>query len=166
LPTAAGLGVKWAIDGAEAQEFPKDKPPKPFMYQGNATLFELTSPSGVKTALQLPAFSYQQLQDNRELLWITDPISWHKYLTERKAAAVKVLAGDSRQIRLQLACTADPVLYDLPLTLATRVPSEWKACLVTQGPAKTSVPAVNGVVRYPAMPGAVEIVLQPEDASR
>ena len=419
LPTAAGLGVKWAIDGTEAQEFPKDKPPKPFMYQGNATHFELTSPSGVKTALQLPDFSYQQLQDNREwtagsfqwqcwapaaprcviklgaaalaaapaapaklaparaepapgpaigatqilkwkdgkqavfmlefddsceshiknvipelkkrgmvgtfyinpgngpfknkqgawendvpaagmelanhtythtgaltvaaferelalcndeinkclpdrkqprlisygppgvpkekwgvssaeikaavakfnlverpsfygppfhqktkadvlkvvdlalargemghldfhgvggdwhvtsmdwflalldkleanreLLWITDPISWHKYLTERKAAAVKVLAGDSRQIRLQLACTTDPVLYDLPLTLATRVPSEWKSCLVTQGPAKTSVPAANGVARYPAMPGAVEIVLQPEDASR
>ena len=107
-----------------------------------------------------------KLEANRELLWITDPISWHKYLTERKAAAVKVLAGDSRQIRLQLACTTDPVLYDLPLTLATRVPPEWKSCLVTQGPAKSSVPAVNGVVRYPAMPGAVEIVPQPEDAAR
>ncbi|MCX7008173.1 MAG: polysaccharide deacetylase family protein, partial [Kiritimatiellaeota bacterium] len=428
IPTAVALGAKWSIGGAEAKEFPKDKPPKPFMYQGNAKVFELTSPTGVKTALQLPDYSYQQLQDNREWgaglfqwqfwtpyypdnprcilkigdaalatatpaaapakvaaptptraepapgpetgatkilkwqdgkqavfmlefddsceshiknvipelkkrgmvgtfyinpgngpfknkqrvwetevpaagmelanhtfthshalnvadfeqeltlctdeinkcypdrkqprlisygqpggvkkekwlitkdetkaslaklnlierppfwgppihqhsaaeclkiidqalakgdmgylvchgvggdwlvtpmdwfraildkldahreqIWITDPISWHKYLTERKAAEVKVLAADAKQIRLQLSCTADPVLYDLALTLATRVPLEWKACLVTQGPTKITVPTVDGVVRYPALPGTAEITLQPAESAR
>lgn len=103
-----------------------------------------------------------KLDANRDLIWVTDPISWHKYLTERKAAEAKTLAADAKQIRVQLACTADPALYDLPLTLATRVPPEWKSCTVTQGAAKSTVPAVNGVVRYSALPGTAEIVLKPE----
>jgi peptidoglycan/xylan/chitin deacetylase (PgdA/CDA1 family) len=107
-----------------------------------------------------------KLDANRDRLWITDPISWHQYLTERKAATIKLLEGADRRIRLQLSCTADPALYDLPLTLATRVPPTWKACLVTQGSTKTNVPAVDGVVRYPAQPGTTEIVLQPAASVR
>ena len=102
-----------------------------------------------------------KLDAHREQLWITDPISWHKYLTERKAATVKVLAADAQQIRLQLASTTDPALYDLPLTLATRVPADWKACQMTQGSAKTKLPVANGVVHFSALPGATEILLQP-----
>jgi len=103
-----------------------------------------------------------KLEAHRSQLWITDPISWHKYLTERKAAAVTVIAADARQIRIQLSCTADPVLYDLPLTLVTRVPPEWTACLLTQGTTRTNLPAVGGMVRYPALPGPAEIALRPE----
>ncbi len=101
-----------------------------------------------------------ELAAHRDQLWITDPISWHKYLTERKAAVIKVLASDARQIRLQLSCTADPLLYDLPLNLATRVPAEWKDCQVSQGTAKASVAVVDGVARYAALPGTAEILLQ------
>ena len=103
-----------------------------------------------------------KLAARRAQLWITDPISWHKYLTERQAATVQVLAADARQIRLQLSCTADPALYDQPLSLATRVPPGWTACLVTQGAARTNLPAMEGMVRYPAQPGTAEIVLRPE----
>ncbi len=102
-----------------------------------------------------------KLDANRDLLWITDPISWHKYLTERKASEVKVLAADARQIRIQLASTTDPALYDSPLTLATRVPQDWKECQVTQGSSSSTAQAVSGIVRYSALPGTEPISLQP-----
>lgn len=101
-----------------------------------------------------------KLEANRDLVWITDPISWHQYVTERKSAEVKLLAAEAKQIRLQLACSADPALYDLPLTLATRVPSDWKSCSVKQGTSKTIGTPSGGVVRYEAVPGSAEIVLQ------
>ncbi len=102
-----------------------------------------------------------KLEANRDLLWITDPISWHKYLTERKASEIKVLAADTKQIRLLFSTTTDTVLYDMPLTLATRVPPEWKNCSVTQSPNSASVASVNGVIRYSALPGTAEIILRP-----
>ncbi len=102
-----------------------------------------------------------KLEAHREQIWVTDPISWHKYLTERKAATAKVLAADAKQIRLQLTSATDPALYDLPLTLATRVPANWKACTVMQGATKTKVQVAGGLARYPALPGAAEIILQP-----
>lgn len=102
-----------------------------------------------------------KLDAHREQLWITDPISWHKYLTERKAATVKALAADAKQIRLQLTSTTDPALYDLPLTLATRVPPDWKACQVVQGQTKTKAQVAGGIARFSALPGAAEIILQP-----
>lgn len=101
-----------------------------------------------------------KLDSCRDQLWITDPISWHKYATERDGAEVKLLESGPDQIRIQLTSTADPALYDLPLTLSTRVPKEWKECLVTQGSAKTTAPVVEGTVHYPATPGAAEITLR------
>jgi hypothetical protein len=67
-----------------------------------------------------------KLESCRDQLWITDPISWHKYLTERKGAAVRLLHEDKQRIRLQLSCTADPAFYDLPLTLSTSVATPTK----------------------------------------
>ena len=72
--------------------------------------------------------------------------------------------ADTHAIRLRLSCTADPALYDLPLTLATRVPAEWKDCEVAQGSTKATVAATNGIVRYAAIPGAAEIVIRPAAA--
>ena len=63
-----------------------------------------------------------KLEACRDQLWITDPISWHQYLTERKSLRVEALSADGRQVRLRLSYDADPAFYDLPLTLATRVP--------------------------------------------
>jgi len=95
----------------------------------------------------------------RDKLWVADHISYHKYLTERTSAAVKVAQADATQIRLQLTSAADPALYDLPLTLETRVPANWTTCTVAQGTAHQQVSATNGVVRYAATPGAEAIVI-------
>ena len=101
-----------------------------------------------------------KLDSCRDQLWITDPISWHKYLTERKGAEVTVLQDDEQQIRLRLSCTADPAFYDLPLTLSTGIPSTWKTCVIQQGKTETKAAVVHGSVRYSALPGPDEIVIK------
>ena len=102
------------------------------------------------------------LETRRDALWITDPVSVHKYETERGTAKVAVAAADARQIRLDLTCGADAALYDQPLTLVTRVPAAWAKCLVAQRTQKITVAAANGEVRFDARPNAGAITLTPQ----
>ncbi len=100
------------------------------------------------------------LEARKDRLWVTDPISAHQYETERAGAEAKVIEVGAARIRVALTSKADPALYDLPLTLVTRVPAAWKQCQVTQGKAKATVAAARGEVRYDAWPGAEEITIQ------
>lgn len=52
--------------GNEKGGFPADKPPKPFLFQGNATTFYLVKGEDPQLSLTTPEWAYQQLQDNRE----------------------------------------------------------------------------------------------------
>jgi len=115
----------------------------------------LSTPLEVFTAL------LDRLDACREEVWTTDHITYHQYLTERSGAAVTRVRADKAQIRLRLACTADPALYDQPLTLETRVSPEWQGCRITQGAARVERPVRAGIVRYDARPGSDEILLQP-----
>lgn len=62
-------GGTWQIGGADPRPFPKDKPEKPFLYQGNADRFCLRNFEGKALRITIPQYSYQQLQDNREWGW-------------------------------------------------------------------------------------------------
>jgi len=95
----------------------------------------------------------------RAEVWVTDHITYHKYLTERSSAQVSVVMAGPAEIRLQLATAADPALYDAPLTLETQVPSGWAACAVAQGRSRTECAVADGKVRYAALPGADDIVI-------
>ena len=100
------------------------------------------------------------IDEKRERLWITDPISIHKYETERDAAKVEVVEQGLKQIRVQLRSEVDAKTYDAPLTLITQTPAEWKAVEVTQGTRTTKVTASSGEVKYDAWPGMEPIVLK------
>ncbi|WP_162525149.1 InlB B-repeat-containing protein [Rariglobus hedericola] len=91
-------------------------------------------------------------------LWITDPISYHKYEKERNSATITVTAATSSLVTLTLTTTTN-ALYDLPLTVNTQVPSAWRAATVVQGAKTVSVPVSNGSIRYDALPngGTVSI---------
>ena len=102
-----------------------------------------------------------KLEKHRDELWVTDTVSAHKYAVERKGAELKVIEKGDKQIKVSLTTTADPVLYDAPLTLSTKVPADWKSVLVTQGETKATVEVKNGTAMYDAMPGKAEIVLIP-----
>ncbi|MDZ4402017.1 polysaccharide deacetylase family protein [Prosthecobacter sp.] len=101
-----------------------------------------------------------KLEAVRDQVWITDVVSWHQYVIERESAAIKPLAAGPDSISLELTCTADPALYDLPLTLSTKVPADWKNCVVTQGANNSTVPVRNGAAQYDAQPGGGTITLK------
>jgi hypothetical protein len=101
-----------------------------------------------------------KLDSVRDQIWITDIVSWHQYATERSSAEVKELKSGADGIELELTCKADPVLYHLPLTLATHVPAAWKTCTVTQGGHSATATIQNRVVQYDAVPGGGAILLK------
>lgn len=101
-----------------------------------------------------------KLETVRDQVWITDVVSWHQYVTERNSAEIKKEKSDKDSITFDLTFNVDPALYDLPLTLSTQVPADWKSCVVTQG-ANTSTCAVNsGTVQYDVVPNGGPVALK------
>lgn len=102
-----------------------------------------------------------KLEAEKDQVWVTDVVSWHQYLTERNTAEIKSLSSDKNSVSLELICKADSTLYNLPLTLSTKVPADWKNCAVTQGSNSNTVTVQGGVVQYAALPGGGAITLKP-----
>lgn len=113
----------------------------------------LSIPMDVFTAL------LDKLDSSKAEVWVTDHITYHKYLTERSSAQVKVAQANDGSIKVALTSAADPALYDTPLTLETCVPVGWSKCLVTQGADKTVCTVSAGKIRYRALPRPEEIVI-------
>ncbi len=101
-----------------------------------------------------------KLEAVKDQVWVTDVVSWHQYVTERSSAEIKTLKADKDSISLELTCKADPALYDLPLTLSTKVPADWKNCIVTQGANSITVAVHEGAVQYDELPGGGTILLK------
>jgi len=97
----------------------------------------------------------------RDQLWVTDVVSWHQYVTERGSAEIKNVKTDKDGTTLELTCPADPALYNLPLTLSTKVPADWKKCTVTQDGNSVTVTVQNAAANYDAVPGGGVITLKP-----
>ena len=114
----------------------------------------LTTPLEWFTALM------DKLEAVRDQVWITDVVSWSQYVAERNSAKIKPLSADASSVHLELTSAADPALYDLPLTLSTKVPADWKSCSVSQGANSSVQPVKDGEVQYSALPGGGEIVLK------
>lgn len=64
-------GANWKVAGetAGAGAFPKDKPEKPHLFQGNAKTLTFSDPKGRSMTVTAPAYTFIQLQDNREWNW-------------------------------------------------------------------------------------------------
>jgi hypothetical protein len=124
----------------------------------------------------IPLLDY--IVSKQDRLWVTDHISSHKYETERDGAEVTVVQANEQQIQLTLTSrirpklygvngqsysndTADPALYDAPLTLITQVPAGWTECEIVQGAQTKIAAAANGAVQYDALPNADPITIRP-----
>ena len=64
-------------------------------------------------------------------------------------------------IQLELKSSADPVLYDHPLTLVVEVPAAWRECKVAQGETLLRIQAVDGFVTFDAAPNGPPISVWP-----
>ncbi len=113
----------------------------------------------MKQDIVFPFFDAIAERRDRGDLWVTDWISCHQYETERATARVENIVPGKKGITLTLSCDADPALYDLPLTLRTRVPKDWEKVSVTQGERTEQVDAKDGVVQYHAVPDGTSIAL-------
>jgi hypothetical protein len=75
-------GGTWTIGKGAATPFPKDKPAKPFLFQGNGNGFSFTDVIGRTLAIHIPDYSYEQLQDNRE--WGNPIFQWQAWVPYNK----------------------------------------------------------------------------------
>jgi hypothetical protein len=95
IPIAFNQGGKWKT-GDSGADFPREKPPKPHLYQGHSTTFQITNYEGRSLGFTLPEFTFVQLSDNREWNW---PIFHFKSLTpynaDRKELTVTIEAAAS-----------------------------------------------------------------------
>lgn len=123
----------------------------------NATYQDMWAMS--QDELFFPLLDYLKQKSDAGELWVTDHISQHKYETERGSARVEVVSATPEAIRLKLTSAADPELYDLPLTLLTQVPADWKSAAIRQGETRATVAVKDGLAKYDARPGATEIEL-------
>jgi len=99
------------------------------------------------------------IEARKDKLWVTGHIPAYKYASERDAATVQVGEKGAAKITLTLSCSADPKLYDQPLTLVTSVAAGWKTCTVTQGKASSEITVKDGALMYNALPGSEPIVI-------
>jgi hypothetical protein len=73
LPSTLRRGGSWRI-GDKAGEFPREKPPKPHLYQGTNSEVRISDLTGAALLITVPAYSFHQVQDNLEWGW--DAFSW------------------------------------------------------------------------------------------
>lgn len=70
VPINFNQGGTWKLGGT-AGEFPVKKPATPHLFQGNVETFSVANFEGRSLVVRPPAYSFQQLTDNREWHWPT-----------------------------------------------------------------------------------------------
>jgi len=117
-----------------------------------------------KTGAELKEY-FQYIRGKDDQLWVATFQDVAKYMRERMHGEVRATRR-GEAIAVTLGHTLDKGLYDLPLTLKTRVPAEWSAVNATQGDAApkrllVAHDAGGAYVVYQAQPNAEAVVLAP-----
>ena len=102
------------------------------------------------------------LVEKRDQVWIGTHTEVHKYDQERSTASVRLLEASNKLIRILLTSTKDSRLYDYPLTLITRVPSNWETITMTRN--RINIPHVvagASLIKYDVTPGKEAISITP-----
>jgi hypothetical protein len=105
---------------------------------------------------------FDALAAGQDHLWVASFQDVTKYLRERMSATVTSTESKGT-IRVMLTHALDRSLYDLPLTLRTRVPETWTRVRIEQGTTVTSMPVTHGadgaIVTYQAAPNGAPVLL-------
>jgi Carbohydrate family 9 binding domain-like len=104
LPSSLRRGGTWAF-GDKTGEFPREKPPKPHLFQGTQSELRLTDLTGAALLITVPAYSFHQVQDNLEWGW--DAFSWwYRAPLDKDHLKAKL------SVRLDLSAVKSVVLVD------------------------------------------------------
>lgn len=105
---------------------------------------------------------FQYIKSNDSKLWIATFGDVTRYMREREAATLVVKNTDGK-IKVTLSHSLDKKMYDLPVTLKTYIPAEWKTVRLTQDNNFRSIPVLNDIkgsyVLYSAYPNKGEITI-------
>ena len=69
IPISFNQGGSWQIGETPKVTFPKEKPPKPHLFQGHAPALRISDYAGRSLEIKAPEYSFLQLTDNREWNW-------------------------------------------------------------------------------------------------
>lgn len=116
-----------------------------------------------KTGEELDAF-FSYIKAHEDRVWVATFRDATKYIRERMNASVSSSSTNRGRIEVRLGHSLDGELYQVPLTLRTRVPANWRAVEIRQGAALRTVPVRRdergAFVMYEAKPNAEVIELR------
>jgi hypothetical protein len=104
-------------------------------------------------------FTY--INDLKEQIWVATFADVTKYIRERKSAKIEsVLNGKS--IKVMLSSKLDPNDYDVPITLKTYVPKNWKTISINKDQVidEGKSDALGNYVIYSVTLGEKEVILE------
>ncbi len=102
IPPHYSEGGRWRTDDKDG-EFSKLKPAKPHLYQNHSRGFTFSDINGRRLSFALPAYTYVQVQDNREWNWNTFWVQFKvPFLPERKTYEFSVSRDASAARRMVL----------------------------------------------------------------
>ena len=118
------------------------------------------------------AFSrhFEYVAAKRKDLWIATLGDVTKYFREKQNATLLTVDSTATRIGVSLTHTLDGNIFDLPLTLKSKVPAFWTSVKITQGDVVKNVSAVsengNQYVLYEAVPNGGTIILTPNNTAK
>lgn len=105
---------------------------------------------------------FQYIQSHNKDVWVATFQDAGKYIRERLAAQVS-FKWSPKTITVTLTHSLDPNVYNLPLSVKTYVPSNWKRVRIVQGTTSTTSQqqhdTIGNFVMYEALPNNGDITL-------
>ena len=104
---------------------------------------------------------FEYLASKLDSVWCGTFNEVTKYIREKQHAVLKTTQCSSSKIVIQLTHDLNPVIFNYPLTLKTKVPKNWKIATVEQnGTSKNVIPKKENAINYiyfDSVPNALEI---------
>ena len=110
-----GDGGTWRIGNGAPTAFPKDKPAKPFLYQGHDSGITITDVIGHAITITVPEHSFLQLQDNRE--WGNPIFQWQAsvpYNRDWEVHRIAISEGAAPKARILVDRFGQSTLKEFP----------------------------------------------------
>jgi hypothetical protein len=108
---------------------------------------------------------FKYIKEKDEDLWVATFADVTKYMRERESIEINNTIKDNT-IEVNLSSTLDPEIYDVPITLKTYVPSNWKSIMFKETAVQYNQPELNiekdaygSYVEYTVSPGINQLVL-------
>ena len=97
---------------------------------------------------------------NKKNVWVDTQQNVVKYIQERDNTQIFVVSENRFRLVLSLINELDKTVFNSPLTISARIPSDWGSINVVQGVHSVKViPDNNGLIYFKATPGAGDIVV-------